>query len=272
MTGEIEVVNRDSPRGGFLAAIFDFDGTLSLLRKNWQNVMIPMMVDVLQATGTSETQEQLHERVEEFVMRLNGRQTIYQMIRLVDEVRLRGGRPLEPLEYKCQYHELLWRQVGRRVHAVRSGQVPKDEMAVPGSRPFLAELCRLGLPLYLASGTDLEYVRDEVEVLGLGQYFGSRIYGALEDYKKFSKAMIIAKIIEDTGVSGRNILGFGDGFVEIEELKRVGGLAVGVASNEDTREGINDWKRNRLIRAGADLIIGDFRYHDQLLATIGVRE
>ena len=53
--------------------------------------------------------------------------------------------------------------------------------------------------------------------------------------------------------------------VEIEEVKKVGGLAIGVASNEETREGINDWKRNRLIQAGADIIVGDYRQLDQLL-------
>lgn len=270
VSAEIEIINPDFPRGDIRAAILDFDGTLSLLRRNWQDVMIPMMVDVLRDTGTSETPEQLRDHVEEFVMRLNGRQTIYQMIRLADEVTLRGGQPLDPLEYKKRYHELLWRQVGDRVDAVRSGRIPQDEMTVPGSRALLARLRSLGLTLYLASGTDLEYVRDEVAVLGLAEYFGSRIYGALVDYKRFSKAMIVGKIIEDTGVSGRNILGFGDGFVEIEEVKRVGGLAIGVASNEETREGINDWKRKRLIRAGADLIIGDFRHHNQLLETIGM--
>lgn len=266
----IEVVNPDYPRGGFQAAIFDFDGTLSLLRRNWQDVMIPMMVDILAATGTGETRQQLYNHVEEYVMRLNGRQTIYQMIRLAEEVRLRGGRPLEPLQYKHQYHELLWRQVGERVEGVKSGRIPRETMTVPGAEDLLRTLRDRGLPLYLASGTDLAYVRNEVAVLGLESYFGPRIYGALDDYKRFSKAMIVEQMIRDTGLSGRAILGFGDGFVEIEEIKKVGGLAVGVASNEETRQGVNDWKRNRLIRAGADLIIGDYRQLDTLLQRIGL--
>ncbi len=54
-TNQVEIVSASFPRGGFRAAIFDFDGTLSLLRRNWQDVMIPMMVDILQATGTPET-------------------------------------------------------------------------------------------------------------------------------------------------------------------------------------------------------------------------
>ncbi len=266
----MEVLSHDYPHGGFRAVIFDFDGTLSLLRRNWQDVMIPMMVDVLRATGTDEPQEALFQHVEEFVMRLNGRQTIYQMMQLADEVQQRGGAVLDPLQYKHQYHELLWREVGARVESVRSGRVAAEVMTVPGAAELLRELRDRGLDLYLASGTDLKYVRDELAVLGLDQFFGSRVYGALDDYRKFSKAMIISHIVGDTGVAGHQILGLGDGFVEIEEVRRVGGLAVGVASNEDTRFGINDWKRQRLIRAGAQIIIGDYRCRERLLQTIGL--
>ena len=78
----LEIVNPDFPRGPFRVAIFDFDGTLSLIRRNWQNTMIPMMVDELVKLNTGESPEELHNIVEQFVMRLNGRQTIYQMIQL----------------------------------------------------------------------------------------------------------------------------------------------------------------------------------------------
>ena len=56
------------------AVLFDFDGTLSLIREGWPDVMIPMMVQILQETGTAETQAELAGSVEDFVMRLNGRQ------------------------------------------------------------------------------------------------------------------------------------------------------------------------------------------------------
>src|SRR5436853_1025309 len=95
----IEVINSTLERGRPRAALFDFDGTLSLIREGWPEVMIPMMVRHLAATGTSEPPEELAAHVEEFVMRLNGKQTIYQMMQLVDEVRARGGAPLEPLDY-----------------------------------------------------------------------------------------------------------------------------------------------------------------------------
>ncbi len=269
MSDTLQIIRATFPRGPFRAAIFDFDGTLSLLRRNWQDVMIPLMVDILAATGTAETREQLYTHVEDFVMRLNGRQTIYQMIQLADEVTQRGGQPLEPLQYKHRYHDLLWAQVGGRVEAVRSGRTPAEELTVPGTRELLTALVERGLKLYLASGTDEKYVLDEVEVLGLREFFGPRVDGAQDDYKKFSKAIVIERIIRDTGVAGPSLVGFGDGFVEIEEIKKVGGLAVGVASNEETRQGINDWKRNRLVRAGADLIVGDYRQREELLQLLG---
>src|SRR5690242_4851807 len=85
----IAVIHNDSPRGKIRAALFDFDGTLSLIREGWPEVMIPMMVEHLARTPAAETRDELAARVEEFVMRLNGKQTIYQMIQLADEVRKR---------------------------------------------------------------------------------------------------------------------------------------------------------------------------------------
>ena len=124
--------------------------------------------------------------------------------------------------------------------------------------------------MYLTSGTDLKYVQQELRVLGLDEYFGPRVYGALDEYWNFSKAMIIRKVLTERELDGQQIVGFGDGFVEISEIKKVGGLAIGVASNEDSRCGINAWKRERLVRAGADVIIGDYRDVDELLQLIGI--
>jgi phosphoglycolate phosphatase len=265
----IEIVRPDFPRGPFRAALFDFDGTLSLIRRGWQDVMIPMMVRHVAATGTSETPEQINAVVEDFVARLTGRQTIYQMMQLAEEVKKRGGAPREPLKYKHEYHDLLWQQVGERVASLRDGRCVAEELSVPGSMELLEGLAAGGAKLYLASGTDLNYVRDEVDALGMTSFFAPHIYGALDDYKKFSKAMIIEQILREMNVAGPAVIGFGDGYVEIEEVKRVGGLAIGVASNEESRQGINQWKRRRLIEAGADIIVGDYRQLAALLDTIG---
>src|SRR5256714_8641397 len=154
---DIEILRPDLPRGRFRFVLFDFDGTLSLIREGWPQVMIPMMVDVLQQTGTAESEIVLTAAVEDFVMRLNGRQTIYQMIQLAEEVRQRGGTPLEPLAYKHRYHDLLMERIGERIDALQSGRADPRDWVVPGSHALLKALKERGVTLYLASGTDLKY-------------------------------------------------------------------------------------------------------------------
>jgi phosphoglycolate phosphatase-like HAD superfamily hydrolase len=262
---EIEVLRPDLPRGRFRSVLFDFDGTLSLIREGWPQVMIPMMVSVLRATDTRETEAELAAAVEEFVMRLNGRETVYQMIQLAGEVRRRGGTPLDPLAYKRRYHDLLMARIAGRLAALEAGTATAEEWTVPGSHALLESLRRRGLTLYLASGTDIEYVRHEARLLGLTRYFGQHIYGALDDYRNFSKQMVVERILRSHGLRGEELLGFGDGFVEIEEVKRVGGVAVAVASDEVRRRGVDAWKRDRLVRAGADVVIPEYRRHERLL-------
>jgi phosphoglycolate phosphatase len=263
---EIEILHPDLPRGRFRSVLFDFDGTLSLIREGWPQVMIPMMLEVLHETGTTETGPELTAAVEEFVMRLNGRQTIYQMIQLADEVRRRGGTPLEPLAYKHRYHDLLMQRIHGRLAALEAGAAAAEEWTVPGSHALLKALRERGLTMYLASGTDLKYVRREAELLGVAEFFNGHIYGALDDYRSFSKQMIIERILTENDLKGEELLGFGDGYVEIEGVKRVGGVAIAVASDEAARRGVNVWKRNRLVQAGADIVIPEYRKHERLLA------
>src|SRR5260221_557215 len=146
---EIEILRPELPRGRFRFVLFDFDGTLSLIREGWPQVMIPMMVEVLRQTGTGEGDAELSAKVEEVVMRLNGKQTIYQMMQLADEVRDRGGKPHEPLDYKHQYHDLLLQRIDGRLEALRLGSTAPEAWSVPGSHAFLKELHRRGLTLYL---------------------------------------------------------------------------------------------------------------------------
>ncbi len=268
---QIEVINEEIERGRIRHALFDFDGTISLIRQGWQDVMVPMMVDVLAETGTGESRDELSALVREFVDRLTGKQTIYQMIELAQRVRERGGEPLEPLAYKHRYLELLWEQIEHRVAGLRDGSIDPEELRVPGSLSILENLRERGVACYLASGTDEPYVLDEADALGLTDYFAG-IYGALDDYENFSKAMVIEMIIAEHDLSGPELVGFGDGYVEILNVAEVGGIAVGVATDEARREGIDAWKRNRLIVAGADAIIPDFREHERLLTWLFAEE
>ncbi len=249
-------------------ALFDFDGTLSLIRSGWVDVMAPMMVEILLELKTGESEAELTAVVEEFVGRLTGKQTIYQMIALADEVRKRGGVPKDPLEYKKQYLARLWERIKDRVAELERGEAPPEKYLVPGSIELLESLKERGLKMYLASGTDQDYMRHEAELLGLTRFFDGGVYGALDDYKSFSKAILIQRIISSAECRGEELLGFGDGYVEIENVKQVGGVAVGVATDEPECRRVNEWKRRRLAGVGADLIVPNFLERDELLRTL----
>ncbi|MGO9257633.1 MAG: HAD family hydrolase [Bryobacteraceae bacterium] len=245
-------------------ALFDFDGTLSLIRSGWMGVMVPMMVEVLAECRSGETEAQLRLVVEDFVWRLTGQETIYQMIRLAEEVRLRGGSPLDPLLYKKRYLDRLWQVIRHRVEELRAGQSSPDKYMIPGARAMLELLGSRGLRLYLASGTDEIYMQEEARLLDVTRYFDGGVYGALDDYRSFSKRILVERILSLPETREANLLGFGDGYVEIEEVKRVGGVAVGVASDEPACLRIDGWKRQRLIGAGADYIIPNYLALDAL--------
>ncbi len=259
-------IHREVQTGNIRHVVFDFDGTISLIRDGWQNVMVPMMVECLQTEAdTTETPEQLEALVVEFVDRLTGKQTIYQMLQLGEEIEKRGGTPKAPLAYKDEYNRRLLPVVEERIAGLAARTLPADPLRVPMSMEFLQSLREIGISCYLASGTDVEFVKNEATLLGVAAYFNGGIFGALREYKKFSKAMVIQKIITDFELSGSELLIVGDGYVEIENAKEVGAIAVGVASVEANIYNMNADKRERLIRAGADIIIPDFREGPQLL-------
>ncbi len=263
---QIQILNDAIERGRIRFALFDFDGTISLVREGWPEVMIPMMVKILVDMNlTDETEEQLEAVVREFVVRLTGKQTIYQMIALCDVIKERGGTPEDALVYKHQYLELLNIRIKDRLADLRDKKVEPAKFQVPGSEALLTNLKERGVKMYLASGTDEPFVMEESRLVGVADYFDG-IYGAQDDYKSFSKAMVIDRIIKEHNLHGSELLGFGDGYVEIENVKAVGGIAVAVATDEKECMTCDPWKEERLARAGADMMIPSYREQDKLLA------
>ncbi len=178
----LEIIHSDIPRGHIRHALFDFDGTISLIRAGWQDVMIPQMVEWLLGTPDHESEAELVQIVTEFVTRLTGKQTIYQMIQLAEEIARRGGRPENPLVYKRRYLDALWERIEDRVAGLKAGHLAPDDQMVPGARAMLAAIHARGVRCYLASGADEPYVLDEATALQVTPYFAG-IYGAQDDYK-----------------------------------------------------------------------------------------
>ena len=268
-TGRVEFADHFTPRPNIQHVVFDFDGTLSLIREGWPEVMLPMFEELLPPASGDEPAS-VRTMLLDDIMTLNGRQTIFQMMKFAERVTKRGGEALAPLEYKHEYLRRLEVRIQSRVERLANGDAEPVEFLLHGSIALLDSLQERGWNLYLASGTDEPFVKREAELLGLDRYFGQHIYGARDDYMSFSKKQVIERILRENEVEGDRLLVIGDGYVEIEDGKNAGGLAVAVASDEAHNGAgqFDEWKRKRLLAVGADIVIPDYRDAAVLLDVI----
>jgi phosphoglycolate phosphatase-like HAD superfamily hydrolase len=249
--------------------VFDFDGTLSLVRGHWQGLMVPMMVQTLAAADPHASPDELTEVVEQFVTALTGKPTMHQILALVEEVRQRGGQPPDPQQYLADYLAQLAQRTQRRLAALACGQMRPDDLLVPGARPLLQALADRGWLLAVASGTEQGDVRREAAALGIDHFFGPRIWGPVQDDPAFSKQEAIQRLMHEHGLGPDDVAVVGDGPAEILAGRALGLLTVGVASDEQRPcGGIHPRKREHLLAAGADVIVPDFREHEAVVALL----
>ncbi len=263
---EIEIVNPNIELGKIKHVLFDFDGTISLLREGWQRIMGPMCVEMI--CGDHEPTPEIIKEVEDMIEETTGIQTIFQMQRLVEMVKKHKLVPedkiLDEWGYKAIYNERLLRPVRERIKKLQSGELTIEQLTVRGVFDFLEELKKRGVIMYVFSGTDREDVQNEAKVLGVDKYF-AEIWGALPSIEEYSKEKVIKEIIATHNLHGPEVMAVGDGPVELRNVKDQGGIALGVASDEKKGYGWNLHKRKRLLRAGADILIPDFHEWNQLI-------
>ncbi|NIA13033.1 MAG: HAD hydrolase-like protein [Nitrospiraceae bacterium] len=255
---QIEAV-RDIERGAIKHALFDFDGTVSLLREGWQRIMGPVMVEMI--CGDTEPTPEIVKEVHEVIEETTGIQTILQMEVLVKMVRDHGFVPEDQIKdakgYKDIYNDRLMVPVNERIAKLESGELSVEQATVRGAIDFVKALHDRGVKLYIFSGTDRHDVRNEAAKVGVAEYF-DEIWGAVGNIEEYSKERVLKELMAKHHLHGSEVLTIGDGPVEIREGKKIGCSTIGVATDEVRGEGVNEEKRERLLRAGADLLIGDF--------------
>jgi rfaE bifunctional protein kinase chain/domain len=256
--------------------IFDHDGTLSVLREGWEKVMEPVMLKAILGAHHESVDEDTFRRVQklarDFIDRTTGIQTLVQMKGLVELVRREGfvaeEDTLDEHGYKRLYNDGLMKMIARRIEKLKNGELGSVDFEIKNATLLLEHLYRIGVKLYLASGTDEVDVVAEAEAMGYAHLFEGRIFGAVGDINIEAKKMVLERIIREHGLQGHEFATFGDGPVELRETRKRGGIAIGVASDELRRFGLNLGKRKRLIRAGANLIIPDYSQLPALLRAL----
>ena len=243
--------------------MFDFDGTLALIRAGWMPVMLDMMMETLSELGPDPAS--LRNEAEDYVARFTGKDTLVQMEAFAGHVRALGGAPLSAADYKAEFLDRINYARDARVAELQHGAIGADDLMVPGSRILLDNLRAAGIPLFLASGTAHDVVCEEAKLLDIERYFKG-IYGSAPT--NFTKRELLAHLVSN-GVPASRLLTFGDGRVEIEDTREIGGVAVGVATDEPHCLEVDVKKRAWLARAGADYIIPNY-LEEGLLNVLGI--
>lgn len=195
------------------------------------------------------------------VFGMNGQPTIQQMTAYAEAVRGCGGPEYDPEVLRKEFQAELDAAIARRMGLIRSGEKHRDAYVVHGARSLLECLQARGLRLWVLSSSIQHRVQEEAEILGIDAFFGDRIFGSTGDPRGFSKARIFEEILRRTGGVGESLLSFGDGPVEMRDTRALGGIAVGVCTDEDENGSgvVEAGKRTILLGAGAQVILPDFR-------------
>ena len=262
-----EIINADICRPHISHAIFDFDGTLSWLRHGWPQIMLEVF---LRSAPTEwRNNDKVRAQLLSDILSLNGKPSIYQLERCCDRVRSAGYEPSKSQTLLNDYLPALRDIVNQRIAAIRKGNSRASEFVVWNAMRAVQLLRKRGIKLIILSGTVENDVRIEAELLGLIPFFGEHVYGS-PPQGAFSKKDVIDRIMREESTAGHHLLAFGDGPVEIGFAKAVGGLAIGVASDEEQNGShqMDSVKRKQLIAAGADVIVPDYAEADALFAAI----
>ena len=251
----VELLSPELPRGGFRVAVFDFDGTLSLLREGWARVMADLGVELLDDPSA-------FAALELEMLMLSGKPSVFQMERLAAIAAERGKESPAAADLLAEFNRRLSILTDDRRNSLSNGTDPPEAWAVAGTHELLTHLRDRGVTLVLASGTPIQAVRAESELLKLSAFFGDRVHAPDGLSGEFSKRAVF----EGLGVNGNELIGFGDGYAETVEVKRAGGVAVGLATVEAGRGGLNPVKRRMLLDLGADAILPHYDPAGELAA------
>jgi phosphoglycolate phosphatase len=249
--------------------VFDFDGTLSLVRGGWAEIMVEQFLEHL-PVHAPEAEPALRQSLLHDILALNGKPTIYQMQLLAEKVSQQGGTSDSPDNYNLDFQRRLRIKLSERLEDIRTTPARRDHYLVHEARTMLTLLRERGIIIHLLSGTARPDLLIESEALGIREFLGDRIYGPDDLRPGFTKRAVFEQIVLDHSLTDGQLMCFGDGAVEIMDTRRLNGLAIAVASDEAQNGSgrLDDNKQSHLLKAGAHVVIPDYRHASQLLEVL----
>ena len=260
----IEIIHR--PSRPFRLAAIDFDGTMSLIRIGWQQVMHGVMRAAL--APYHPRPEQLDDEIAGYIARSTGQPSIIQMAWVDEHVLLYGGTSHGAHYYLDQFSQAMSAQIDARIASIHD-DASADACMVPGARALLQRLRSHGIAIALVSGTERHHLIRESQALRIHDFFDAGIYGPGMHAPTFTKLDAMHQLVQLYHIAPGALLSVGDGPVEIMAGKELHGCSLAVASHE-VSGGLDDAKRRHLLHAGADAVVANFLALDDIADWCGL--
>lgn len=254
----IEIIR--APQRKFTLAAIDFDGTMSLIRIGWQQVMHGVMKSALQQYHPRP--DRIDDDIRTYIAHSTGQPSIIQMAWIDEQMMLFGGPQRGAQFYLDQFSNGMKHQIDARIASI-TDDTTADSFMINGARQFLFTLARRNIHIALVSGTEQSHLIRESAALRIDSFFDAGIYGPGSHAPNFTKHDAIARLITEYNVPPGGLLSVGDGPVEIKAGKALDGYSLAVASDEHGG-GLDADKRQHLIDVGADAVIANFEHLDTL--------
>lgn len=247
----IEIIN--SPTAAPRLAAIDFDGTMSLIRIGWQQVMHGVMHAALLPHHPHSAQ--LDSEIYAYIARSTGQPSIIQMAWVDEQVVVYGGAARGAQAYLDLFSHAMRDRIDQKLASIHD-EASADALMVPGARAFLQMLAHYNVHLALVSGTEQIHLLRESAALRIDHFFDAGIHGPGSHHPGFNKNDAMATLIATYQVAPGRFLAVGDGPVEIIAGKSLAGYSVAVASHEASG-GLDEDKRRHLLAAGADAVVAN---------------
>ncbi len=249
----IEIIN--SPTAAPHLAAIDFDGTMSLIRIGWQQVMHGVMQAALLPHYPDSAR--LDSEIYTYIAHSTGQPSIIQMAWVDEQVILYGGPTRGAQAYLDLFSHAMRDRIDQKIASIHD-DASADALMVPGAREFLQLLAYNNVRIALVSGTEHIHLLRESAALRIDHFFDAGIHGPGPHNPGFTKGDAMAALIDTYQVAPARFLSVGDGPVEIMAGKSLAGYSLAVASHEASG-GLDDDKRRHLIAAGADAVVANLR-------------
>jgi len=248
---EIKIINNKKAK--ILAAIVDWDGTISLLREGWNKVMKDYIANYISLNP----QKKDLLWAENFIKETMGENTVDQMLGMMAKAHENGVKNM-PIDQKkrknlaekqrIKYRKSLEEKM--RSKRIKRAKVHPGEFINKGIKKFLQELKKRNVKIFVISGSEQKErggIEEEVEILKLKHYF-EKVFGYNGQIHPYTKENALKWIIKKYKIKNPlQILVVGDGPKEIKTGRDFGTITIGLVSN-------NLSKKN-LLKSGADYIV-----------------